>query len=123
MKISKDHREPHNSSCPMLTRLIPLLATLFLIQIAIPHADAEKFTRGTEQKPLAQDLKAGDYVWKPSVSRLASVTVGLLRATAMNKASRRFNCVTRAAPFSPVSGGRPVPGSRMKRARKPSRAL
>jgi len=59
----------------MLTRLIPLLATLFLIQIAVPHADAEKFTRGTEQKPLAQDLKAGDYVWKPSVSPAGPVVI------------------------------------------------
>jgi len=59
----------------MFTRLIPFLATLSFIQTGVPRADAEKFTRGTERMPLAPDLKAGDYVWKPGVSPAGPVVV------------------------------------------------
>lgn len=36
---------------------------------------AQQFTKGTEQKPLAPKLKAGDYVWKPEVAPAGPVVV------------------------------------------------
>jgi len=75
LKTSKDRCGSQISSCTMFTRLIPFLATLSFIQTGVPRADAEKFTRGTERMPLAPDLKAGDYVWKPGVSPAGPVVV------------------------------------------------
>src|SRR4029077_20057746 len=59
-------------------------------------------------RPAIESFAHQEARWVPTTDivrlRLAMVAVGLLRATAMNKASRRFNCATRAAPFSPVRG-------------------
>ena len=73
-KVSID-RKTQNSSWRMPARFIPLLGAISLILLGAPHADAEKFTRGTEQAPLTPNLKTGDYVWKPGVSPAGPVVI------------------------------------------------
>ena len=53
--------------------------TLRILALAIicasPSLHAESFTKGREEKPLAPELKAGDYVWKPEVSPAGPVVI------------------------------------------------
>lgn len=53
------------------TRLF--VACLCLAGSPLLHAD--NFTKGTEQKPFAPELKAGDYVWKPEASPAGPVVI------------------------------------------------
>lgn len=54
-----------------LTSLRVLACALGLVTCV----QAENFTKGKEQKPLAPELKTGDYVWKPEVSPAGPVVV------------------------------------------------
>jgi hypothetical protein len=58
-----------------LQRLLLLLSAISLIIAGAPHADADKFTSGTEQAPLTPTLKTGDYVWKPAASPAGPVVI------------------------------------------------
>jgi len=50
-----------------------LLVAGFILSTTLLHAD--NFTKGTEQRPFAPDLKAGDYVWKPEASPAGPVVI------------------------------------------------
>src|ERR1700740_1075370 len=71
-KIDATHGMPAGQS---LQRLLSLLSAISFIIGGAPHADAEKFTSGTEQAALSPTLKTGDYVWKPAVSPAGPVVI------------------------------------------------
>ncbi len=56
-------------------KAIVLLSISLFALTALPTGHAESFTKGKEQKPLAPELKAGDYVWKPEISPGGPVVV------------------------------------------------
>lgn len=51
----------------------PLIAVISISLLA--SLGAETFTKGSEQRPLTPELKAGDYVWKPEVSPNGPVVI------------------------------------------------
>src|ERR1700674_132350 len=75
MKKGKIDGNPRNAWCAKFTGLLSLLGVVSFIIAGAPHADAEKFTSGTEQAPLTPTLKTGDYVWKPAVSPAGPVVI------------------------------------------------
>ena len=46
-----------------------------LVSLICVSAEAETFTKGSEQRPLTPQLKTGDYVWKPEVSPSGPVVI------------------------------------------------
>ena len=68
MKKGKIDGNARNAWWAKFAGLLSHLSAISFIIAGAPHADAEKFTSGTEQAPLTPTLKTGDYVWKPAVS-------------------------------------------------------
>ena len=75
MKKGKIDGNARNAWWAKFTGLLSLLSAISFIIAGAPHADAEKFTSGTEQAPLTPTLKTGDYVWKPAVSPAGPVVI------------------------------------------------
>jgi len=75
MKKGKIDGNARNAWWSKFTGLLSLLSAISFIIAGAPHADAEKFTSGTEQAPLTPTLKTGDYVWKPAVSPAGPVVI------------------------------------------------
>ena len=75
MKKGKIDGNARNACWAKFTGLLSLLSAISFIIAGAPHADAEKFTSGTEQAPLTPTLKTGDYVWKPAVSPAGPVVI------------------------------------------------
>jgi hypothetical protein len=63
-----------------LLRLLSLLGAISFMVAGAPHADAEKFTSGTEQAPLSPTLKTGDYVYRNGVE-IGRAQIGGVDAT------------------------------------------
>ena len=51
MKKGKIEGNVRNAWWAKFTGLLSLLSAIFFIIVGVPHADAEKFTSGTEQAP------------------------------------------------------------------------
>src|ERR1700739_4411033 len=75
MKKAKIDGNARNAGWAKFTELLSLLSAISFIIAGAPHADAEKFTSGTEQAPLTPTLKTGDYVWEPEVSPTGPVVI------------------------------------------------
>ena len=75
MKKGKIDGNARNAWWAKFTGLPSLLSAIFFIVVGAPHADAEKFTSGTEQAPLTPTLMTGDYVWKPAASPAGPVVI------------------------------------------------
>ena len=75
MKKGKIEATPGMPGGQSLQRLLSLLSAISFIIAGAQHAEAEKFTSGTEQAPLSPTLKTGDYVWKPAVSPAGPVVI------------------------------------------------
>ena len=77
MKKGKIDGNARNAWWAKFTGLLSLLSTISFIIAGAPHADAEKFTSGTEQAPLTPTLKTGERGLNP-LRRLGGFVVQLM---------------------------------------------
>jgi hypothetical protein len=86
------------------TGLLSLLSAISFIIASVPHADAEKFTSGTEEAALTPTLKTGDYVWKPAASPAGPVVI-IVSIPDQSFMSIAMACGSGARPSAPASQG------------------